>query len=87
MLVLTLKNAMNMGQHIVNEHLGERLLLDMEWTAAYQHFDGMLRHLDRRGIQIYRMAYLGFYDTFLAVQAYAQEHHFGDLWKVEDMES
>lgn len=85
--MLTLKNAMNMGQHVENEHLGERLLLDMEWTTSYQHFDGMLRHLDRGGIQIYRMAYHGFYDTFLAVQTYAQEHHFGDRWKVLDMES
>ena len=82
----TLKNAMNAGKHLVNDHRGEQLILDIQWTVPYQQFDGELMHRDVQGTQTYRQHILGFYETFMVVQAYAAEHNFPDLWQVVEQQ-
>lgn len=82
--MLTLKNAMNAGQHLLNEHHDEHLILDIQWTIPYQQFDGTLSHLDGQGVQVYHMAYRGLYETFEAVRDYAHAHEFSDTWQVAD---
>jgi hypothetical protein len=80
--MLTLKNAMNAGKQLLNDHLGERLVLDLQWTVPYQQFDGNLRHLDGQGVQVHSLACRGFYETFTAVSTYAHDHDFADQWQI-----
>jgi len=67
----------------LNAHEGERLELHTSWTIPYQRFDGVLRHVDGTEHEIAQMALNGFYETFSAVFAYAQEHGFTDAWEVQ----
>ncbi len=80
----TLKNAMNAGTRLLNQHGDERLVLVTKWTNTYQHFDGLLRHLDGTGHEIAVIASTGLFDTFTAVHEYAQAHGFADDWQVQE---
>lgn len=80
--MLTLKNAMNMGDQLLNEHQGERLVFATKWLVSYSQFDGVLTHFNMQGEQIHSAASQGFYETFVAVSAYAKDHGFADTWQV-----
>lgn len=80
--MLTLKNAMNMGDSLLNEHLGERLVFTSQWLMSYKQYDGVMTHFDNQGEQIQRTVTQGFYETFVAVRDYAKDHGFADTWQV-----
>jgi hypothetical protein len=80
---MTLKNAMNAGEYLVNVQGTERLELTTKWAMSYQHFDGVLRHLDGTNQEIAQVRLNGLYETFTAVFAYAQDHGFADDWQVQ----
>lgn len=81
--MMTLKNAMNASEQLLNVHADERLELVTKWTIPYQRFDGVLRHLDGAEHEIAQLTLSGFYETFTVVLAYAQEHGFADEWQVQ----
>jgi hypothetical protein len=85
--MLTLKNAMNVGTCLQNDHRGERLVLTSQWSIPYQQFDGTLSHLDPQGSEVHRLSCTGFYETFVLVSTYARDHDFADLWQVTDQPS
>ncbi len=80
--MLTLKNAMNAGTHLRTDQPGASLILECRWTVPYEQFDGVLSHMNAQGLQVHQETLIGFYATFVAVSAYAQDHGFVDEWQV-----